>query len=91
MSSCWGWLVHILEVPARDTSSGESQKLTQVSQKHACYQMSMNTEVIKGIVNVDSSANLFNKHGDQCRDMNMRKLRMVAYWLPKFISNRDYG
>ena len=56
ISAYWGRLVHISEVPGRETSQGEIRKLTQVSQKHTCYQMSMNTEVIKGIVHADGTA-----------------------------------
>ena len=79
MSSYWGRLAHISEVPNRDTSPGEIRKLTQVLQRHTCYQMSMNTEVIKGIINADGLAKLFNKSGEPCREMNMREALLKLF------------
>ena len=79
MSSYWGRLTHISAVPDRDTTTGAIKKLTHVSQKHTCYQMSMNTEVIKGIVNADGSAKLFNKQGKQCRDMTMWEVLLKLF------------
>ena len=79
MSSYWGRLAHISEVPNRDTSPGEIRKLTQVSQKHTCYQMSMNTEVVKGIVNADGAAKLYNKDGELCGEMTMREVLLKLF------------
>ena len=79
ISAYWGRLVHISEVPDRETSQGEIRKLMQVSQKHTCYQMSMNTEVIKGIIHTDGAAKLYNKQGEQCGDMTMREALLKLF------------
>ena len=79
ISGYWGRLVHISEVPDRGTSQGEIKKLTQVSQKHTCYQMSMVTEVVKGIVYADGTAKLYNKQGEQCGDMTMREVLLKLF------------
>ena len=79
MSSYWGRLAHISAVPDRETTTGEIKKLTHVSQKHTCYQMSMITEVIKGIVNADGSAKLYNKQGAPCGDMSMREVLLKLF------------